>query len=168
MNARPTVHILVGNIASGKSSVAKRMAENGVLVISLDALRRMRTGGEYDYDEDWEPVLRRSEEKIIETAMFYNCDMVLDDARFVCKSHRKIIRNLADKYGYSLVIHVMKPISKDEAIERRMANNPNSKITRKIWESVWDKFDRWYETVSDTEGEIIYEVPVPSLDKEKQ
>jgi predicted kinase len=150
-----TIHIIVGNIASGKTTLARKLAKSGAMIISLDALRWMRAGGEYEYDEKWEPILRRSEEKILETAMFYKTDIVLDDARFVLASHRHVVARLAKEKGYTVVTHVMPRLSMQESVERRLKENFNQKITKKTWENVWKKFDVMYVEPSEDEGIII-------------
>ena len=149
------VHIIVGNIASGKTTYARKLVKEDVFYVSLDHLRSMRTGI-YHYDENWEVILRRSEEKIIETCMHHGCDLVIDDARFVLKSHRKALRDLAEEYGFDVVIHIMPKFDQKTSVDRRMNENFHVDIPRTQWEMVWKKFDLMYQEPTKEEGEIVY------------
>ena len=142
----PNIHILIGNIATGKTTLAKKLSDAGCLPISLDFLRAMKTGT-YVFDEELEPLLKECEERIIEAAMMRGMDIVVDDARFVLLSHRMYIYDLAREFDYDVFCHIMPKVSKEESVRRMVSNNFNENISPEKWGEVWEKFNMWYQEV---------------------
>jgi predicted kinase len=83
--------IFYGNIASGKSTLAKGFAKEGAVVIDSDSITSMVHGGDYTaYSVDYRPIYKAIENITIEKALEMGFDVVVDR----CSEHRKT----RDKY----------------------------------------------------------------------
>ena len=141
---------LVGNIGTGKSTLAREYAKDGYVIISRDGLRYMIGGGEYIFDFDLEPIIWSSEIAIIREFMKRDIFIVIDGVG-ISKIMRKEYLKLAKEYYYKTVAIVMPKISRKEAVDRRM-QSPHGQPDRKLWESVYDKFDKFLEIPTKEEG----------------
>lgn len=85
--------IFYGNIASGKSTLAKGFAKDGAVVIDSDSITSMVHGGDYTaYNVDYRPIYKAIENVTIEKALEMGLDVVVDR----CSEHRMT----RDKYVY--------------------------------------------------------------------
>jgi predicted kinase len=73
----PRLELLIGMIASGKSTYALKRAEEGALVVSHDALTAM-LHAEYRYESGLRDAYRRMEEEIAHIAIVHEKDVVID------------------------------------------------------------------------------------------
>lgn len=64
---------------------------------------------------------------------------------------RKRYIALAKQHNYKVAVLIMPFMTKKDCVDRRM-KNPHNCPDRKIWESVWDKFNKQYQEPSLTEG----------------
>jgi predicted kinase len=147
--------LLVGNIGSGKSTLIRKIInkEFSHVVISRDDLRYMIGAGKYRFDLNLEPAIWNSELKIIESFMDFGDtapNLIIDEVG-INKKMRKRYIDLAKKRGYTITVIEMPRYSKRKCVNRRM-KDPHGQFDRKLWESVWEKFNKLYEKPSKKEG----------------
>lgn len=148
--------VIVGNIGSGKSTYAKKLAEEGYIVIARDALRYMIGGGNYIFNRELEPAIWQGEWDILFNLMQTGVAIVVDEVG-ISPLMRKRYIELAEVFNYKISAHIMPEISKEEAINRRM-KNPHGQPDKDLWGGVWDMFSIGYEEPTEEEGfdEIKY------------
>lgn len=149
---KPEIILLVGNIGTGKTTLAKRIIKKGFshIVISRDALRYMIGADKYRFDPEIEPAIWASELNILINFMELGQNIIVDEVG-ISKSIRKRYINIAKNFKYSITVIEMPKLSKKIAVNRRM-KNPHQQKDRKLWESIWDKFNSIYEAPSCKEG----------------
>lgn len=77
--AQSTVQLLVGPIASGKSTYARNAAAKGMVIINDDALVEALHGGNYGlYDKNLKPLYKQTENTILTTAVALGKSVVVD------------------------------------------------------------------------------------------
>jgi len=79
------IELLVGMIASGKSTYARRRADEGALVISHDGLTSMLHAA-YRYESWLRPCYREMEESLVKLAIEYERDVVIDRTHLTLES----------------------------------------------------------------------------------
>ena len=145
-----TLVLLVGNIASGKSTLAKKWVDNGYRVISRDAVRYMVGAGNYTFDPDLEPTIKKGTLALMQEFLKDDIDIMCDEVN-VSKRLRKPTIELAKQYGYTIVAVVMPRLEQAISVNRRL-NAPHGKADSSIWEIVWSNFDEMYEEPTIDEG----------------
>jgi predicted kinase len=148
--------IVVGNIASGKSTEAKRLSDlHNIPIVSLDGMRRMLWGGGYKFEQEYEHAIRVAESKLINEFFAEHISFIIDDSSFVSASKRKDIIRGAKFWGYKVTIIEMPKKGKEESINTRLSSNHGS-YTKDVWERVWEQFDGVYDKPTKKEGaEVI-------------
>ena len=141
---KPTLVILVSNIACGKSTAARKLHEVGYYVISLDGFRRMIGGGEYVFDSVIEEEFYQPEEFFLKWLMKKKVNIVVDDAKNVNSGFRKRFIDISKRNKYNIIVIELPRFSKKKCVDARM-RNPHGYYQRNVWEETWDKFNRWYQ-----------------------
>lgn len=151
---KPTLTILVGNIGNGKSTLCKKLAKNHI-IISRDSIRYMIGGGKYRFDLTLEPFVAKCTEKCIESFMLSRKDIVVDETNVLKRTRSRYLR-LAKKYNYNSKAIILKKLSKEESVRRRM-KAPHDRASKKLWNYIWEMFEKLYQEPSKQEGfkEII-------------
>jgi len=142
--------ILVGNIGSGKSTVARTLVEKGYICVSLDAIRYGIGAGKYIFNPALEPIVFKSGWYILNEFMEWGYQIVADETNMSVKYRKKFI-DLAKKMGYRIKAIVMPRLSMDESVSRRLKSNHGT-ANKATWETVWKKFDSRYQEPSYAEG----------------
>lgn len=142
--------LLIGNIGTGKSTFAKEFVNDGYVIISRDALRYMIGAGKYIFDIDLEPIIWKSEKTIIRNFMDIAIPILIDKVG-ISKIMREEYLRLAYTYHYKTIAIVLPRISRKIAVDRRMKNS-HGQPDRKLWESVYDKFEKQFEMPTKKEG----------------
>jgi predicted kinase len=142
--------ILVGNIGTGKSTLAKQYAKDGYIIISRDALRYMIGGGNYRFDLKVEPFIKKSAVSTLKTFLKSGYNIVYDEVNVSRRSRYPTIQ-VAKQFGYKIKAVVLSRLSQNESVDRRM-KNPHGQFDRNIWNTVWERFDSIYEEPSLKEG----------------
>ena len=142
--------VLVGNIGAGKSTIAKEYQEKGYVVIARDGLRYAIGGGTYIFNLEYEGIIRKLENKMLDYFMEKGVDIVVDTVG-VSKEMRKKYILCGKNYGYKTICIELKKLTKKESVNRRM-NDPHEQYDREIWEDVWETFDNQYQKPSLDEG----------------
>lgn len=123
--------ILVGNIGSGKSTLVKKYQEQGFVVIARDMLRYAIGGGNYVFNERYEPIIWSTELTLLEDFLSLGVDIVIDEVG-VSKNMRSRYIEFAKLYNYKIVGYVFPKLSMKESVDRRM-NNPHGCPDRLVW-----------------------------------
>lgn len=153
---KPIILILIGNIGTGKTTIAKKYVKQGCVAIARDRLRYAIGDGDYIFDENYEPVIWATEKYMLNKFMDIGVNIIVDEVG-ISKEMRKVYLEKAEIFGYNAVALVMPKLSMKEAVDRRM-NDPHGQPDKKLWEQVWSKFNSQYEEPTKEEGfkEIIY------------
>jgi predicted kinase len=146
---KPIVTLLIGNIGSGKSTIAKELAQN-MVVISRDALRYMIGAGKYTFNPKLEHAIWGSEMCIVRQFMKLKTDILVDETGISVTMRKRYIKE-AKKFGYKVVAIVLPILSKKESVDRRM-QDPHQCPDRTVWEGVWEKFNNQFVMPSKKEG----------------
>jgi len=133
--------LLIGNIASGKSTIAKKFDKAGYLVVSSDSIRYMLHPNEYKFDIDEEYIVNQTKKSCVQTAMELGFNIIVDDAGNSLKTKREWIVSLAKEKCYKLIAITMPFVSKSTAVKRRLKDN-HGKYDKARWEEVYDMFLR--------------------------
>jgi predicted kinase len=146
--------ILVGNVGSGKSTVAKKYIDRGFVCISRDGLRYSIGGGKYIFNPFYESTIWDTELFMLRSFMEKGVNLIVDEVGIDKKMRKRYIK-CAKEYDYRVTAIIMPKLSVEESIKQRM-NNPRG-FHEKIWERVWNEFDAAYEEPEKHEGfdEII-------------
>jgi len=97
------MYILIGMIASGKSTLTKSLAADGALVVNDDSITVSIHGGDYlQYDSNLKPLYREIEHLIILSAKTNNRDVVIDKTNLTKKSRARYI-NWGKEQGFNIV-----------------------------------------------------------------
>jgi len=142
--------LLIGNIGSGKSTIAKKFVKKGYVCICRDSLRYMIGAGDYIFNRSLEPTINKAEKKIVIEFMKLGVNLVIDEVH-ATEHLRKMHIDLAKKYGYHITAYVMPRLDKKTSVDRRMTN-PHGQPDRISWEVVWEGFDSRYEEPTKEEG----------------
>jgi len=148
---KPEMVVMVGNIGSGKSTLVKKYVSKGYICICRDALRYMIGGGNYTFDPDrTETFIRSAEYRLLDTAMMYGSNIVLDEVGMSPLMRSRYIKK-AEVHDYKIIAHVMPRWSKKVCIKRRLQNDHGNQ-GKKVWDKVWDNFNKIYVPPTKKEG----------------
>ena len=148
------MNILVGNIGSGKSMIARRLALREANVINMDSIQAMLSGGRYGmYDSDKKFLYRAIEDYSIEHSIGNGNDIVIDRTNMTRKDRSRFI-----EIGKNLKCNIKVydfGAGTTECLDRRIKDSRN--VPGHIWKSVFDSMENRYEKPSLDEGinEII-------------
>lgn len=93
------IQILVGLIASGKSTYCKHAAKKGYIIVNDDAIVNAVHGGDYNlYSEDLKPLYKSIENHIIGVAIAMKKHIVIDRSLNVSISGRERFISLAKSF----------------------------------------------------------------------
>ena len=149
------VIILVGNMGSGKTTVARTLFETkGFLIVSGDGLRYLLSNGKYIYDDRLQSFILDTEFWLVEKLLQDGFNVVIDDSKTVSSGYRIAFIEIAKKYNARCIAIEMAPIDKEAAIMRRICN-PHGVILGmdyEYWDKVYNKFANLYESPEMEEG----------------
>ncbi len=155
MTIKKELTILVGNIGSGKTTLCKKLAEEGNVIISQDDLRYSIGAGQYIFNESYEPLIKRSSRVLAYSFMEKGIPLVIDETN-MSRIIRSRYLSIAELYEYKIKAIIFPALSKEESVHRRLQSN-HGNTPKVVWEEVWDKFNDMYEEPTKLEGfdEII-------------
>lgn len=122
--------IMIGNIASGKSTYSKKLVEKDYRVISRDAIRYMVGAGKYTFDIDLEPTIKKGTQALLEEFLKDDVNIVHDEVNINKKLREPTIK-LAKKYNYKIIAIVIPKVEKELSVNRRL-NQPHGDSERYI------------------------------------
>lgn len=146
------VIILVGNIGSGKTTLAKRLCELDCVVASADGIRYAIGAGDYRFDKSLEGVVWTVEYFMFEELLSKGRTIVVDDASNISPYFRaKYLYILLKHPIYRKIAVIMPGLNMVESVNRRMMSNHGNNDFN-TWKSVWEKFDDAYVEPTKKEG----------------
>lgn len=156
--SQPTLTILVGNIASGKTTLSKKlsMIEQDTVVISRDAIRYMLGAGKYLFDPSLEKYVAKANIRLLRTFLNSDKNIILDEVNNTANM-RNSFTTIAREYDYYVRVLVMPKYSMKYSVDRRM-KDPHGDAPRSVWEGVWKKFNESFEppTLEEDVDEVVY------------
>jgi predicted kinase len=150
-----SMNIFIGNIGSGKSILAHKLAFKGSVVFNMDAFQQMVAGGEYGaYDPDKKEIYQEAENLTIRKALEAGLSVVVDRTNMDRKRRERFIK-IGQEFGAHIVAYDWGSGSNYDNVERRM-KSPRG-IPRSQWQEVFNAMQRSYDPPSIKEGfsEII-------------
>jgi predicted kinase len=153
-DARPTLHLLCGKIAAGKSTLAKRLAAApGTLLISEDHWARYLFKDELKTLDDYRVYsarLRAAMGPHVVAVLKAGLSVVLDFPANTAES-RRWMRAIADEAGCADVMHVLDP--PDEVCKARLrARNASGEHPFQTSDADFDAFSRYFVRPTADEG----------------
>jgi hypothetical protein len=158
------LEILVGMIASGKSTYARKRADEGALVVSHDGLTEMLHAC-YRYEPELRDVYRRMEEALVDCAFRASRDVVIDRTHLTAESRNRWVSFYWNRFGYTNheqhpIIAVAFPIESPETHAIRRTEHDSRGRSYGDWLKVAAHHHEqaMQEPLSDVEGfsEILY------------
>jgi len=150
--------MILGNIASGKSTECAGYVQHGYALVSGDEKRYEWGGGEYVFDAARESELLDSLYQDTCSLMDVGRNIVVDETWIsITRARRHPYIALARERGYKIICVVMPRRSMEAAVAARLKNEHGT-FGRERWESVWKMFDEMYEEPVVEEGfsSIVY------------
>jgi predicted kinase len=141
--------LTVGNIGSGKSLLAAKFGKMNHVVVSMDSIQQMISGGIYGaYDVAKKPVYQAVEESTIESALQCGLSVFVDRTNMNRKSRKRFI-NLAKKYTDKIICYDFGG-GDASCLERRL-KNPHG-VPAKKWNGVFEFMRNSWEKPTIEEG----------------
>lgn len=151
-----TLNLMVGNIGTGKSLIARKLMIDGAKVVNMDALQRMVAAGDYDrYDKSAKEVYHRTEDQAILSCLELGLDVVVDRTNIDVKTRARFI-DMGKQYDANIVAWDFGG-GDEESLKRRLAR-PHG-VPRVTWEGVHEYMASSYEPPFVEEG--LDEIAVP-------
>lgn len=167
--SKPKLIIMVGNIASGKTSWIKNYLKckeaeidsmhDKYVVLSKDDLRKMFGAGEYLWEEQIiEPIVHECLISILHHSMQRNVNIIIDETNMDRETRRDYMcltkhRNTYLGYDYETIAVVMPKISMDHAIERRCGLNESAwGFSKEVWKKVYIRKQGKFQIPTEEEG----------------
>ena len=148
----PKLNIFTGNIGSGKSVIASKLAKKGCAVVNMDTLQTMFSGGEYgNYDSEKREVYHSTENAAIESALEAGISVVIDRTNMDRKCRQRFIE-IGQKHAAEIISYNWGSgvDDKHNLLERRLKNSRG--IPRETWANVFKYMAKSYEVPSMDEG----------------
>jgi predicted kinase len=156
----PTMNIMVGNIGSGKSLVARKWAFAGfagAAVFNMDAFQEMISGGQYGaYDITKKDVYQAAENTTIEECLKRGISVVIDRTNMDSKRRARFIE-IGKKYGATITCYNF-----GAGDERNLINREKScrGVPMATWKTVFESMQKAYEPPTIEEGfDLIVDAP---------
>lgn len=148
------VVLTVGNVGAGKSTLARRLAGNGFIVVNMDSLVTMFAGGKYVYHKNRAYIYRCVEDKAIQTLLHYGMDVVIDRTNMDAKTRRRYIDMCQDSTDIMCVNFGPGDAS---CLGRRIADGRDQ--SAETWTQVFkDKMDSYEKPVVGEGFRSVYHV----------
>lgn len=149
------IEVLVGMIASGKSTYAAKRAKEGAVIVNDDAIVLAVHGGDYSlYDEKLKKLYKAIQLNMITSAILRGRDVVVDSTNRTVKTRQRYLR-LAESFDVPCVAVVF-PRESEEVHARRRVESDARGLTYVTWLDVAKKHAVNY--VAPTEGEGFHEI----------
>lgn len=153
-----TVTVLVGNIASGKSSYLEDNADSAI--ISRDCIRKQFANTideDYIYDEYLERIIHSMIEELMHGLCYIGTVDIIIDETNMTKEGRRMFIEIAKSYRYKTKAIVFPDLGEDIHIKRRLKDN-HGDISEETWREVYREKKERYEVPYLEEGfdDIIF------------
>lgn len=143
---------MCGNIGSGKTTLSKKYAEWGYVIISRDRLRYNIGAGNYVFKPQLEAAIWQTEIDMVYNFLKLGVDIFVDEVGVSREMRARYIRVIQARFPeYQRICIQMPHYTMKKSVDRRM-QDPHGCFDRKIWEGVWKKFEMLYEIPNKDEG----------------
>jgi len=161
--------VMCGNVGTGKSVLARRMADSGAIIISEDAITTMVAGGNYDnYHKSEKELYHMYQNTMIELAVKHTTrDIVCDCTNLTPKKRSDLLKLVCKKGTRETFVTVCCDFGKGDkdSLARRMESPKGLKPH--IWQKVHEKKSLQYESPGVSEG-FDYIEKVPTLEQRQE
>lgn len=148
------IEVLVGHIASGKSTYCRQKAKEGFIVLSDDAITNMVHGGNHDlYDKYLKPLYKSIEDNIFHTAIAMNLSLVIDRGVDVSIKSRQRWIALARSMDVPISALVFEVFEPEVHAKRRFAADARGR-SYEWWLKTANAHAKRYEAPTTDEGFI--------------
>lgn len=138
------LELLVGNIASGKSTYCKESAENGNIIVNDDAIVNVVHAGNYKlYRKEFKPIYKSAENAILSTALVMGHSVTIDRPNHTIAMRRRYI-GLAKSFDADVKI-IMFKWDTPEIHARRRFESDSRGLSYEYWLEVARKHADNYE-----------------------
>jgi predicted kinase len=154
MKEGKNIFIMVGNIASGKSTHLEEVkaTDPNIVIISKDDIRKMfakSINKDYIWNEDLEEIIN-----IITIGTFggychIGTQNIYIDETNMTKRDREVFINIARDCDYKITVVIFPDLGEDIHVERRLSNN-HGDMSEETWRRVYrEKKDKYEEPTYD-------------------
>ena len=152
-----SLNMFIGNIGSGKSVIARKLAYFGSVVFNMDAFQQMVAGGEYGaYDNAKKDIYQEAENLTIRKALEAGLSVTIDRTNMDRKRRERFI-SIGKEYGAEIIAHHWGPGTNKNLINRM--KSPRG-IPQAQWMDVFNFMQKSYEPPIPEEGfDLILEMP---------
>lgn len=160
---RPLMEVLVGPVASGKSTYARKRAAAGALVVCDDAIVLACHGGNYDlYDPALKPLYVQVEAAIVTAAALAGLDVVVDTGGRT-RAKRGRFLGLARALGFRTAAVTFRWETAEVHAARRFAHDPRG-YSYELWLRVCREHEGMFEpiTIAEDFDSVKAFVPEPA------
>lgn len=148
----PTLTVLVGMIASGKSTYSKAEARSGAVIVNDDAIVTAIHGGDYAlYDKALKPVYKSAEMQIALTALALGRDVIIDRGLSISAQARRRWVALASSLDVPSQAVIFPPASAEEHARRRFEKDSRGH-SLDYWIAVTRRHASLWQTPTTDEG----------------
>jgi predicted kinase len=146
------LEILIGNIASGKSTYCLKRAKEGAVILNDDAIVNGLHCDQYDlYNKKLKPLYKSVENQIVITALALGHDVIVDRGLNLTPKNRRRFIGLGHSMDSEVVAVVFAFMSPDVHADRRK-NHDLRNHTYEYWLEVAKTFDEKYVQPEVSEG----------------
>ena|SRR3990167_9682446 len=146
------LQVLVGMIASGKSSYARNAANHGVVSVNDDAIVSMLHAGKHTlYSKSLKPLYKAIENAVASTALAMRLTVIIDRGVNVSVNSRKRWTAIARSLDAECEALVFPKQFAHTHAERRFASDPRGQ-TLEDWLAVADRHHAEYQEPTKEEG----------------
>ncbi len=142
-----TCHVMVGNIASGKSTRVKHLGIKHV--VSKDALRYIIGNGDYLFDPALEPFIRNATSALISLYSRAGIDFVVDETHISSKVRKRTLQHIHP--SCRIICHVGVDRGENSHVVARMKDNHGNTSEDK-WREVYQMYNAAFEPPDLSEG----------------
>ena len=153
-SASPVLELLVGNIASGKSSWTEPRASEGWITVNNDSLVRSMHGGNYDWERQIPGLKTSLGILIVETAGAHGRSVVIDNTNRTSSGRLPFVA-AARRAGGMKVRAILFPRSSPETHARRRFEADARAMPHDYWLEVARLVDQEWAPPGDDEGDPI-------------
>jgi predicted kinase len=145
------IEVLIGMIASGKSTYCRKRAKEGAIIVNDDALVTLLHGGDYTlYTQDLKKLYKSIDINIVTMALSIGLDVVIDKTNLTKSTRQRYI-----SLGECLEVPIVGIIFKKELAEvhakRRFESDSRGHIYEK-WLKVAKEHERLWQEPDISEG----------------
>jgi predicted kinase len=151
------VEVLIGMIASGKTTYARKRADEGALVVCHDELTQMLHGGRYKYEHGLRHTYRRMEEELVKECIITQRDVVVDRTHLTFVSRRRWVDWVTTWPQPSKLVAVTFEVETPRThAERRMASDPRGRPFEEWLTVATHHYDQFLAEPLDWQGERFH------------